>query len=39
MARPQNHSPLASPAINPAALVFWSPNCPNWVEVQKNHEN
>ena len=39
MARPQNHSPLASPAINPAALVFWSPNCPNWVEVPKNHEN
>ncbi len=29
IARPQNHSPLASPTINPVALVFWSPNCPN----------
>src|SRR5208337_5155590 len=37
-ARPQNHSSLAFPTINPAALVFWSPNCPNWVEVQINHE-
>jgi hypothetical protein len=34
MARPQNHSPLSSPGINPAALVFWSPNCLDWVEVQ-----
>jgi hypothetical protein len=38
MARPRNHSPLAFPAINSDALVFWPPNCPNWLEVQKKHE-